>query len=189
MSRSPAARASRFAGQEGGSLTVEFVLVLPLLLWALAALHVFVSAYELRNTATKATYTLADMLSRQTQPVDQSFIDASDSVLEFLAGPSARMRVTVIRCTGDCDDDATRSLAIDWPAASDGLSAMTAAELATDAYRNRIPAMGLGDRMILVETKVDFVPISGIGLPAMSFDTLMATPPRFAPRLCWQSCG
>ncbi|TDX25377.1 TadE/TadG family type IV pilus assembly protein [Rhodovulum visakhapatnamense] len=189
MTGRAARRAGRFARAEAGSMTVEFVLILPLLLWALVALHVFVGAFQLRNTATKATYTLADMLSRQTQPVDQAFLDGADSVLQFLAGPSARLRVTVVRCTADCADDATRRLAIDWPGATAGMQAMTAAELASDAYRARIPAMELGDRMILVETEFDYTPIADYGLPSMTFETLMATPPRFAPQLCWQSCG
>ncbi|NDK35596.1 TadE/TadG family type IV pilus assembly protein [Rhodovulum sulfidophilum] len=184
-----ALRPARFLRREEGSLTVEFVLVLPLLLWALVALHVFVGAFELRNTATKATYTLADMLSRQTRPVDQPFLDSADAVLRFLAGPTARLRVTVIRCSAACEADSTRELALDWSGASEGMQALTVSDIARSGFRGRIPAMELGDRMIVVETEVDYAPIAGYGLPGMTFDTLMATPPRFAPQLCWQSCG
>jgi hypothetical protein len=179
----------RFRSDERGSQTVEFVLVLPLLLWAVGALFVFVEAFALRSVSTKASYTVADLLSRQTDPVDQDLLDGTAAVLNFLTGSQTdgRLRVTVLRCTANCDA-ADRTLAIDWSHAAGDMTPLTSADLTTAEYIARIPDTRLGDRLLMVETEVDFHPPLGFGLSDRTFETMMITRPRFAPHLCWESC-
>ncbi|ARE40784.1 ABC-type dipeptide transport system, periplasmic component [Rhodovulum sp. P5] len=181
---------SGFRSDEDGSMAVEFVLMLPMLIWALGALYVYVAVFQVRETATKATYTIADLYSRQTDPVDQSFVDQTGNVLAFLAGQGASpaMRVSVIHCAADCDMP-DRTLALDWSAGTTGVAGLTEAALGASGIAARVPTIGLGDRVIVVETRFPFVPPLGFGLPPQLFETMMITPPRFAPQLCWETCA
>jgi len=180
----------QFRRHEHGSQTVEFVLILPLLLWAVAALFDYVEAFSMRSVTTKASYTIADLLSRQTEPVDQDFLDGTDAVLDFLVGErgEGRLRVTVLRCTTNCDT-AERTLRIDWSHGVGGLTPLTDAALKTAEYSDRIPETRFGDRLLMVETEVDFRPPFHFGLTDRTFETMMLTRPRFAPLLCWESCA
>ena len=56
--------ARRFGVESGGSVSMELVLTLPLLLWALAATAVFYDGYRARYQAEMAAQTVADIMSR-----------------------------------------------------------------------------------------------------------------------------
>ena len=52
-----------------GVVSVEMVLILPLLFWSFAAVATFFDAYRTRSLAEKAAFTISDMLSRETNAV------------------------------------------------------------------------------------------------------------------------
>ena len=58
------ARLATFAQDARGSLSVEAALILPLLCWFYVASFVWFDAFRTQNANLKASYTLADMLSR-----------------------------------------------------------------------------------------------------------------------------
>ncbi|MBK5946574.1 hypothetical protein CCR83_09055 [Rhodobacter veldkampii DSM 11550] len=183
-------RLSGFFRNERGSLTIEFVIIVPILIWAIAGLFVFVSAFQLKVTATKATYTVSDLISRQTTAVDQDFMDGLQAVFAYLAGPNTngRLRVSLLRCTENCNKT-ERKLALDWSKGVGGASPITDATLNTETYKKIIPTAALGERLIMLETRVDFHPPVKVGLPDQAFDTIMVSRPRFAPQICWISCS
>ena len=80
----------KFIRSETGSLSVEAVLMMPMLFFALTAMFVFFDAYQIRNTTGKAGYTIADMLSRETFPINQTYLDDTRSVFAFLARSDVR---------------------------------------------------------------------------------------------------
>jgi Flp pilus assembly protein TadG len=51
------------------AVAFETVLLTPILVWAYIGSFVFFDAYRVYNTSVKATYMVADMLSRQTNMV------------------------------------------------------------------------------------------------------------------------
>ena len=55
----------RFSTNEDGGLSIEAVLAIPLLVWALTATIVFYDAFKTPHISQKATYTIADMLSHE----------------------------------------------------------------------------------------------------------------------------
>jgi Flp pilus assembly protein TadG len=67
----------RFLKSENGSYSVEAVIIFPILLWALGATFVFWDVYKLRNNAAAGTYTVADLVSRQTDAIDAEIGRAS----------------------------------------------------------------------------------------------------------------
>ncbi|MFN3662740.1 TadE/TadG family type IV pilus assembly protein [Yoonia sp.] len=179
----------KFIRSETGSLSVEAVLMIPMLFFALTGMFVFFDAYQIRNTTGKAGYTIADMLSRETFPINQTYLDDTRSVFAFLARSdvNSRLRVSLVRCVADCEED-DRTLALDWSKTSGSLSPLMDVDLTQPAYLTRIPTLPLGGRIVLVETEVDYNPIFNVGLTEMTFRDTVATRLRFAPRLCWESC-
>jgi Flp pilus assembly protein TadG len=62
-------RAKHFLRDSRAAVALETVLILPILIWAFVASFVFFDAYRVYSTSVKATYMVADMLSRQTNEV------------------------------------------------------------------------------------------------------------------------
>lgn len=59
----------RFCREERGSVTVEAVITLPLLIWAIGATYEFFEVHRYQSARDKASYTIADMLSREMMPI------------------------------------------------------------------------------------------------------------------------
>ncbi|UYV38640.1 hypothetical protein N4R57_06205 [Rhodobacteraceae bacterium D3-12] len=100
MKTSPLARRiAGFRDDTRGTVTVEALVMLPLLLWAFCALFTFFDAYRQTSISHKAAYTLSDMLSRETTPVTNDYLDSAQEMLGFLtrSDTERRMRVSVVR--------------------------------------------------------------------------------------------
>lgn len=183
---------SRFARREDASLSVEAVLVLPLLLWGFLAIFVFFDAYRVKNLALKANYAISDLLSRETSVIDMDYIRGSEQLYEFLTRvqSDAWLRVTVVHCTADCAEP-ERTLERDWSRATDDLPNLTNEDI-MDHYEPIIPWIPAGERIIMVESSLYYIPpfskaITGLGPRALT-DVVM-TRPRFAPQLCFEGVG
>ena len=87
-----------FTKSERGGLSVEAVFALPMLVWAITATFVFWDAFKTLNISQKATYTVADMLSRETGDVDDDYMTSMHEIFDFLAGEAGEngLRVTVV---------------------------------------------------------------------------------------------
>lgn len=188
------ARLDSFAREEDASLSVESVLVIPFLLWAFLGIYTFFDVYRAKNLALKANYALSDLFSRETATIDQDYLDGAASVFEYLtqSAPGPWVRVTVVYCDDDCASE-SRSLRRDWSKATDGVPSYSEQDIA-DYLEPIIPWIGEGERVIIVETSIDYKPpfskaFTGIG--ERTFFDIVMTRPRFAPQLCWQgeNCG
>ncbi len=70
----------RFWQETEANLTVETILVLPILLWAFFATFVFFDAFRARSLAIKGNYAVADLLSRETQAIDMDYLRGTGKV-------------------------------------------------------------------------------------------------------------
>ncbi len=176
---------------ERGSLSVEAIFAFPMLIFFLIALYVFFDAFKAQNTSYRANYTISDMLSRQTDPVDQNFLNGLDKVFRFMthAGPeNSWIRVSVVRCTANCTDENSRQLSWVWSHGTNGARSLGANDITF--YKSKIPLFAYGDRLIFVETSRQYFPpftnplFTFAGRDLVSFTV---TRPRFAPQLLWHS--
>lgn len=103
---------------DGGIVSIEFLLVLPLMLWAYLGMIIFFDAYRARTQAQSAALHIADLLSRQTTTLTRAELDAMNDVFDFLSNQprDTRMRVSLI--TRDEPDDPPR---IAWSHGTRGL--------------------------------------------------------------------
>jgi len=172
----------RFCRDQRASISLEAVLLFPLLVWAYVATFVFFDAFRAQNTTLKAAYTLSDMLSRETDPVTQDYLDGLNTVFDYLTfTPNPTwIRVTVI--TWDEADDRFEVL---WSETTKSNPKWTTATLQTIA--DQIPAMSNGDRSILVETTMRYRPAFRISFGEIDFENFVVTSPRFAPQLLWSN--
>jgi len=182
-----------FHRDDAASLSVEAVLIVPLLLWAFLATFTFFDVYRSKNLALKGNYAISDLLSREVVPINMEYLLGIEDVYTYLTqgGDPAWVRVTVVKCSEDCHDPNSRVLKRDWSYATDGLASHSNTDIARD-YADIIPLLALGERVIMVETKSSYDPPFSVyltGIEARDMIDVVMTRPRFAAQLCWEGQG
>jgi hypothetical protein len=178
----PFGRLRHFLRNEDGSIAVEGMLMLPILIWCYLGVFVFFDAFRAQGTNVKAAYTIGDALSRETGYVTPSYMDGLFTLHQFLVQSPAdvRLRVSVFRF--QASDNSYRVV---WSQVRGGGSALTNATLAV--LRPQLPIIPDGEKLILTETWVDYEPVYEVGLDDFTFENLVVTDIRFASQLCWNS--
>lgn len=170
----------RFSFREDGTLLVEAVLVLPMLLWAVFAMFVFWDSYKSINTVQKASYTVSDTISRIQDDIDGTYITGLRNVMNFLLDHQQTTKMRVTSVTWDQVEDRFEVL---WSYSPGGAEpALTTPTL--QPYANRIPAMADGDTVVVVETAVDYKPAFNVGVNDMTIRQFIVTRPRMG-RVCF----
>lgn len=143
---------ARFKDDESASLTMEFVLIVPLLFsWFLGSI-VFFDAYNSKATAQRAAHVIADIISRQTD-VNNAFID---SLLTIQNRMAPRSSVGTVRVTS-IQRDTSGNLQLLWTYSTD--SNATALVL-PDIPATALPLLGNGESVLILDTTVPFVPLA-----------------------------
>ncbi|NVO54773.1 hypothetical protein HW561_03100 [Rhodobacteraceae bacterium B1Z28] len=89
----------RFRRKEDGVVTIDAILMLPMLFWAIWTMYTYFDGYRQSSRNLKATYALADILSRETREVTKQYISTLyDLHTAMIADRSdVSMRITLIR--------------------------------------------------------------------------------------------
>ena len=175
-------RAAGFARDTKGTVTVEAVIMLPLLLWAYCALFTFFDAYRQTSMNHKAAFTISDMLSRETSPVTNAYLDSVHSMLGFLTHSAhvRKMRVTVVRYDEDTDEHY-----VEWSETRGAVAALD--DTTVGGWEAKLPVMVDEERLVLVETWTDYSAPFNVGLDGQTINTFVFTRPRFAPQLLFDA--
>ncbi len=176
------ARAKAFLDDQSGNITVEFVLAMPILFWAFMACYVFFDGYRQSAANLKAAYTISDLVSRETEGINDAYVDSMSNVLQLMTRENAKvdLRLSVIRW-----DEEDNRYYLDWSANRGFESALTNANIVE--IENRLPTMPDNERVILVETHNRFMPLFNIGLGEVNLDNFVFTRPRFVSQLVWET--
>jgi len=70
-----------FRSDERGYVTVEAMILLPVILWIFAACWVYFDAFRQQSVNQKASYTIGDMLSRETNYITPAYIDGTHELV------------------------------------------------------------------------------------------------------------
>ena len=176
-------RLRKFRNDDRGTVAIEAVIALPILFWAFLTSFVFFDAYRQSSINLKAAYMVGDMLSRETNAVDNDYLDGMKSLFDYLtkASTESRLRITVLQWDAE-DQEYTR----DWSKTKGaGISELSNADL--QSMHTKLPVMSDNERLILVETWAQYTPPFKIGLAERDMYNFVFTSPRFAPLLRWQS--
>lgn len=174
-----------FRREEGGSIVLETVVMLPLLIWALLAMVVYWDAFRAVNRLDKATYALADTLSRQQAAVEPATVDRWDDFVQYMMNNNynAQVRVTSYRWVA-----ANNRFEVLWSRSPGNLRPqLTTASLQPLAVR--LPIMAGSEYGILTEAWVAYKPplsvpfMGAVQIQNMTLEKFTPTPTRFSP-LC-----
>ncbi len=173
---------SRFRDETRATVAVEAVVILPLLFWAYMAMFVFFDAYQQTSINQKASFTIGDMLSRETTAIDNDYLDGMDKMFKFLvrADPTARLRVTVVRW-----DAKREKFRRDWSQTRGDVSALSNSNVSD--MSDVLPVVPDGERLIVVETWSRYTAPFNVGVLSTDLHNRVFTRPRFAPKLVWKS--
>ena len=177
-----AARAlRRFARAEQGTLTVEFVLIVPILFWGVFAVYTFVDAFRSQTLNLKASYAISDLLSRQEKTVGADMIAGLGRMHQFMVRgrTDTALRVSVLYWSQEDEDHH-----LVWSCTtSDRMTAIRQDTL--PEILGSVPRLADGESVIVVDTLSPWVPPLNFGLGARVFDARVIASPRFVPQLKW----
>lgn len=176
----------KFRDDTSGGLSVEFLFVFPLLIWAYIGMFAFFHAFRTQGLNLRASYAVADFVTRQTEPISQRHLDGMLDVFEFMVGGEYNNWIRLTSVQWDQEDD---QYEVVWSHATDDNVTWTT-ETLNSTKRDELPVMAQGDYAIIVETKSDYVPVFsvpefGINLQQVTFDNFIFTTNRQVGRVCW----
>lgn len=187
-----------FKNDENGVASVELMLSVPILVWALLSTHVYFHAFRAESISTRAGLTLSDMYSREAT-VDEDFVDGSFELLKTLSAgsltgePSLRVTSFSLDNKGN-NDPGDDTLNLIWSKV-EGVEYTSHSNATLNAIIDRVPVMDNGQKALLVETSSTYsAPFSiGIGpfiptdLDDVEFSTFTVIRPRFVARICFEN--
>ena len=74
-----------FAEDTNGTIMVETVLTLPMMFMGLAGMFEFFEVHRFQSTRDKASYTVADMLSREQSVINDVYMDNVKTLFDEIA--------------------------------------------------------------------------------------------------------
>ncbi|NRB20472.1 MAG: pilus assembly protein [Rhodobacteraceae bacterium] len=171
-----------FRRDTDGSVSIETAFYLPFLMLVFASIYTYFDAFQQESANLKAAYTISDLVSRETNAINNDYIDSMHALTELLvrSDSSVSLRISVIRW--DQDDD---RYYVDW-SVNRGTHFFSWTDATISQVEDDLPAMPDQERVILVETQNDVNAAFKIGLPDMNIYNFVFTRPRFAPQIVFE---
>lgn len=165
---------------EHGSISVETVIILPVVAWALMASFTFTDAFRHQTTLQKSVYTAADLVSRASgTALTPEYLNGVYSfMLRINDTPlDVHLRITLIGW-----DNAEEEYRVIWSYADQGNTATVLDDTVLNAaYGAQIPKISVGETLLLTEGLLKYEPPFRVGLQARDLTETALTRPRFAP--------
>jgi hypothetical protein len=194
---------SRFFRDTKGDASLEAIIILPALIVIFAISWLYFDVMRQQAINQKANYTIGDIISRETEILDEAYIDNARNLLFHLAqaqGDDVDLRISVVQYNGNgngevngCNGDGTcaghgdgaydlvwSSARGDWSALSDG---------SLDTYLPLLPILAIGDQTIIVETRDWYQPLVHLANDGFDIATYSFTRPRFASQVIFEGAN
>lgn len=176
-----------FCQDTRGTVMVETVMTLPILFWGLAATFEFFEVHRYKSAREKATYTIADLISRENDVVTDVYVDNALTLFNEIADDSGvnQLRITVIRYIEDDDE-----FEVSWSKVrgSGGMSVLRDVDVRSD--HDVLPMLDDGEEVILIESESNYSTIFDVGFSDdLKIKTRTFTGIRFAPQVCFDECS
>lgn len=179
----------QFRNDENGAIiSIGLLFAVPILVWALLATIVYLDLFRTELISNKAGVTIADMISREENPITDDYIDGATELLALLTETEEDpdLRITVIWY-----DEPNDRFEVSWSEHRGYSGGHTSTDV--NNFRQLIPVMGNTDRAIIVETRTEYRqpisysmgPFTGADLNDVEFKTFTVVKPRFSPNFCY----
>lgn len=172
--------ALQYIRDERGSVAIEAVLIMPILMAMYVASFTWFDAFRNKTSAMKATYAVSDIISRQ-ETIDTPYLEGLRDTLDQLviSAAEAKMRVSLIHYDDDSSED--NKYRVIWSWSSHDKPELTQANI--DGDTSWIPLMGDDEAVVVTESFVFYQPGFRVGISEQVWENVMVTRPRFAPTL------
>lgn len=173
-----------FKNSEQGLITIETLIVLPVVIWALLASVTFTDAFRHKTTLQKSVFTAGDLISRANgRAITPDYIDGVYKFVQRMNdGPhQIRIRITLIGW-----DEPEQQLRVVWSngAHAGAFGPLDDVILNLD-YAPFIPTITQGETLLLAEGWLDYTPPFEVGLSARTLGEMALLRPRFAPGISY----
>ena len=184
----------RFRDDERGSMAIELILVVTILMWVFLSCFVYFDVYRVETNSVRATITLSEMFSRE-DTVNASYLDNARAVLREMTYEEADpdYRVTVFTFSeGVPSDPLDDKYLVVWSDHRGFDAALVDDDLVTLDTAGRLPAMNPFAQNVYIETRTQYDapfnigigPFTAIDLEDLTFGQNMLISPR-GGRLCY----
>lgn len=161
----------KFIREETAASSLESVIMMPVLAWTFVGSFVFFDAFRTYNSSIKASFTIADYISRQTATVYGHDIQGMATVFNELVRNNNDVRIRVSQIL---HNDGVYT--VEWSDTTGGEARLFNNTL--QPLIPQLPIMGSPDRLILVETTIPYRPAIDLGLDVVEFSNFTFTRPR-----------
>jgi len=175
--RSPLKYLSGFFRKEEGAITIESMLILPMVLWSVFASYTYFDGYRQSSRNIKAAYAVADIVSRERNSLTTTYIDTLHDLLETMVSTRAPMSMRVSYLLYHEDEDQLEVLFSCFRGTSfPGLTDDDAVFM-----KGGLPDMPDNGSMIVVETRNTYrAPFNiAFGFEDFEMNNFVFTHPRF----------
>jgi hypothetical protein len=160
-----------------GAVIAEFMVILPVLMFWFMGMIVFYDAFHKWMKFTAATYTVSDLLSRQTI-IEDSFIESLDGLFDSVSDAKSKsdtwIRVSSLRKSAG-------ALEILWAVDTSDILQPTITNADIESY---VPNRAIDEHLILIETFSVYNPVfDWVGLNLTNLNEAVASSPRFSSKL------
>tara|TARA_R110002072_G_scaffold22400_15_gene78531 strand:+ start:3272 stop:3844 length:573 start_codon:yes stop_codon:yes gene_type:complete len=173
-----------FVRREDGTIAVEAMIVMPLLFWTYLSMFSIFDAFRMYSINQKAAYTIGDAISRETVPIDGEYLAGVQDLFEYLSRSQDKTSIRVSSVWYDADADEYRA---DWSQKLGWVVPLT--DIDVKNWHSKLPVLPDNERLVLVETWSEYDPPFNTGLEDREIRNFVFTRPRYAPRVCWETCN
>ncbi len=177
-----------FCDDMGGQIAVETMIVLPILLWSLAASYEFFELHRYKSVRQKATYTVGDMISREQDFLTKTYIDNTKLLFDSITNDNGanQIRVSIIKYDGNAD-----KYKISWSAVRGTGEFVPLVNADVADQHGTLPILEHGKEIILIESSSSYDPRFNVGLGEhVKISNRVFSTIRFAPQICFEGeCG
>ncbi|WP_299659652.1 hypothetical protein [uncultured Ruegeria sp.] len=166
----------RFRRREDGIISVEAMLILPLLFWSMFASYTYYDAYRQSARNIKGAYAVADVISREDGDVNAAYVNTMYDLLQAMVETRAPVTMRMTYLTFDGENDIHDVL---WSCVR-GTALPKWSNADIDEIKPSLPAMPDNGSMIVVETRNTYRPPFFIAFEFSEFEmnNLVFTHPR-----------
>ncbi|NOD63762.1 MULTISPECIES: TadE/TadG family type IV pilus assembly protein [unclassified Ruegeria] len=174
-------RISAFKQDEDGILTVEALMIFPLLLWTITFTFTAFEGFRQSASNLKAAYTVSDLISRESTAVTDVYIDSLHELMGEMINNRSDVFVRISLIRFDETDDRHY---VDWSTVR-GYEAEWNDDNIHE-IEDRLPPMPDQDTLILVESSNEYIPAFKPGwdfATGITFTNFVFTRPRFGTKV------
>jgi len=170
-----------FRKAERGTISVELVTIVPLLLVITLGLITFFDAFKAKTTAARTATVISDMVSRETNAITPNYMNGIHAVMLSMieSDPAPEFRLTAFTW-----NETNQEYRVRWSDMRGQRVAHNTTSL--NILSDKLPQIKNGQRAILLETWVDYEPLTNFGMEqSTTFSNRLVAAQRFVPQLCY----